>query len=47
MSHLSNQEFLEYYYDEGLSKGMTEDEAVEYAEDMFENWYLNSQHHTH
>lgn len=41
MSHLSNTEFLEYYYEEGLSKGMTEDEAVEYAEDKFENYYLD------
>ena len=47
MSHLSNTEFLEYYYEEGLSKGMTEAQAEEYAEDMFENYYLNAQHHTH
>jgi hypothetical protein len=41
MSHLSNDEFLEYYYEEGISKGMTEEEAQLYAEDKFENFYMD------
>ena len=47
MSNLSNQEFWEYYYDIGLYKGMAEDAAAEYADDMFENYYLDAQHYTH
>jgi len=36
MSHLSHTDFLEYYYDQGLSQGMTEDQAADYADKQTE-----------
>ena len=38
MSHLSNTEFLEYYYNEGIAQGMSEEDAIDYAEQAFDNW---------
>ena len=31
MSHIVNSEFLEYWFEEGLSQGMTEDEAADFV----------------
>jgi hypothetical protein len=36
MSHISNQEFLEYWYDYYLSLGYSDEEAVELAEKEFD-----------
>jgi len=33
MSHLGNTEFLEYWFEEGLNQGMSEDEAADFAYD--------------
>ena len=40
MSHLGNDQLLEYYYDQGIAQGMSIEEAVMYAEDEFENYYI-------
>ena len=31
MSHLGNTKFLEYWFEQGLAQGMTEDEAADFA----------------
>ena len=31
MSHIGNSEFWEYWFEEGLSQGMTEDEAADFV----------------
>tara|TARA_S200002703_G_scaffold148062_1_gene144377 strand:- start:6 stop:125 length:120 start_codon:yes stop_codon:yes gene_type:complete len=31
MSHLGNTEFLEYWFEEGLNQGMSEDKAADFA----------------
>ena len=33
MSHLGNDQLLEYYFEKGIAQGMSEKEAVIYAED--------------
>ena len=32
MSHLKNQEFLEYWYEYALELGYSDEEAIEYAD---------------
>lgn len=36
MSNLHNEKALEYYYEQGLEMGMTEEEAEEYAYEKFD-----------
>jgi len=38
MSHSKNTEFLEYWFEQGLAQGMTEDEAVIFAEQKTEEY---------
>ena len=38
MSHLVNTQFLEYWYDRGLEKGMSTEEAIVYAEQKVEEY---------
>lgn len=40
MSHLGNDQLLEYYFEQGLAQGMTDEQAAIYAEDEFENYYI-------
>jgi hypothetical protein len=40
MSHLKNDQLLEYYFEQGLAQGMTGEQAAIYAEDKFENYYI-------
>ncbi len=40
MSHLGNDQLLEYYFEQGSAQGMSEKEAAVYAEDEFENYYI-------
>ena len=40
MSHLGNDQLLEYFYEQGLAQGMGIEEAVIYAEDEFKNYYI-------
>ncbi len=40
MSHLGNDQLLEYYFEQGIAQGMSEKEAAVYAEDEFENYYI-------
>ena len=40
MSHLGNNQLLEYYFEQGLAQGMTGEQAAIYAEDEFENYYI-------
>lgn len=40
MSHLGNDQLLEYFYEQGIAQGMTEEQAAIYAEDEFENYYI-------
>lgn len=40
MSHLGNDQLLEYFYEQGIAQGMSIEEAVIYAEDEFENYYI-------
>jgi len=40
MSHLGNDQLLEYFFEQGIAQGMSEEEAVIYAEDEFENYYI-------
>ena len=37
MSHIINQEVLEYWFAVGVDRGLTEDEAIAFAEDIVEN----------
>jgi hypothetical protein len=37
MSHIKNQEFLEYWYEHYLSLGYSEEEAVKLAEKEFDS----------
>ena len=39
MSCLSTQEFLEYWFEDALSRGMTEGEAADFAQKQTENYY--------
>jgi hypothetical protein len=36
MSHNANQVFLEHYYEVGLAMGLSEEEAIEYANEKFD-----------
>ena len=38
MSHFANTDFLEYWYNDGLERGMTVDEAVDYADNQTEKY---------
>ena len=38
MSHLSNTQFLEYWFDRGLEEGLSVEEAVLYAEQKVEEY---------
>ena len=38
MSHLSNTEFLEYWFDRGLDEGLSVEEAVIFAEQKVESY---------
>jgi hypothetical protein len=38
MSHLGNTEFLEYWFEQGLAQGMTEDEAVDFADSKTQDY---------
>ena len=38
MSHSKNTEFLEYWFDQGLAQGMTEDEAVDFADSKTQDY---------
>ena len=38
MSHLRNTEFLEYWFGQGLAQGMTEDEAIDFADSKFQDY---------
>ena len=40
MSHLGHNDFLEYWFEQGLSQGMTEDEAANYADEQAETRYI-------
>jgi hypothetical protein len=38
MSHLSNTQFLEYWFDRGLDEGLSVEEAVIFAEQKVESY---------
>ena len=38
MSHLSNTQFLEYWFDRGLEEGLSVEEAVIFAEQKTEEY---------
>ena len=38
MSHFTNQEFFEYWYNEGLSQDMSEAQAADFADSKFEDY---------
>ena len=40
MSHLGHNDFLEYWFEQALSQGMTEDEAANYADEQAETRYI-------
>ena len=38
MSHFAHTNFLEYWYNDGLEKGMTENEASDYVDNQTEKY---------
>jgi|TARA_B100001113_G_C20941127_1_gene548776 hypothetical protein len=37
MSHFGNTQILEYWFEVGLQRGMSEDQAIKFADECFEN----------